>query len=165
MARQYFLAANLKPLLPPNREDIIAMELAIDPVEESRSGTEAPKDCKYLGYIAQTKTKEQDRKVLMVENSMYTVYCITINICIVKLIVIYIYLIVYLSVLAPWPQDSNAKRLLQYLVLGPVPRVQAFLMPRFSGERDSEIRVREAVQGGLDCVFYAIFKPYMPSSC
>lgn len=39
------------------------MELAMDLVHRIRRGTKAPKDCKYLGYIAQTKTKEQDCKV------------------------------------------------------------------------------------------------------
>ncbi|CAL1131105.1 unnamed protein product [Cladocopium goreaui] len=44
---QYFLAANLKQLLPPNRDEITAMQLA-------------PNDCKYLGYLAPDKMPDKE---------------------------------------------------------------------------------------------------------
>jgi len=45
--QQYFLAANLKQLLPPNRDEITAMQLA-------------PNDCKYLGYLAPDKMPDKE---------------------------------------------------------------------------------------------------------
>eukprot|EP00913_Durusdinium_trenchii_P033305 g31180.t1 len=65
---QHFLAGNLKQLLPPSRDEFIAMQLA-------------PNDCKYLGYLAPQQMPGK---------------------------------------------DAGEKKLLQYLVLGPVSGIQKY---------------------------------------
>ncbi|CAK9024934.1 unnamed protein product [Durusdinium trenchii] len=66
--QQHFLAGNLKQLLPPSRDEFIAMQLA-------------PNDCKYLGYLAPQQMPGK---------------------------------------------DAGEKKLLQYLVLGPVSGIQKY---------------------------------------